>query len=156
MNSLPTGKKSKLVQHRERSSNVLKTIGRTVFALCVVAWMFPSTSAHAVSGYLTSFENAYPAARGSRIDSCSLCHTSIPTRNSFGSAFASAGRSFSPTLAGLDSDGDTYKNGIEIAALTFPGDNRHRPHSASAPALGRRGAWLSARSELLEYRSRQE
>ena len=139
MNSLLTGKK--LVQHHERSRSLLKTIGRTVFALCVVAWMFPSASAHALSGYLSNFETAYPAARGSRIDSCSLCHTSFKGREKSRQRGAAALRavaanhSFSAALAALDSDADTYSNSTEIAALTFPGDKLDHPVAPPADTV---------------------
>jgi len=108
---------------------LIKTFVRTALAVCVVALMFPIASAHALSGYLANFETAYSAAKGTRIDSCNLCHdaATFPVRNSYGTAYASAGHSFSAALAALDSDGDTFSNGAEITALTFPGDKLDKP-----------------------------
>ena len=108
---------------------MIKTFVRTALAVCVVALMFPIASAHALSGYLANFETAYSAAKGTRIDSCNLCHdaATFPVRNSYGTAYASAGHSFSAALAALDSDGDTFSNGAEITALTFPGDKLDKP-----------------------------
>ena len=69
---------------------------------------------------------------GSRIDSCSLCHTaSIPNLNPFGSAYLSAGRNAAALAAvnstTMDSDGDGYSNNAEIVARTFPGDPADHP-----------------------------
>ena len=105
----------------------MKSLRRAILAACVLASMFPIAAAHAVSSYQTSFVTAYPAAKGSKLDSCTLCHTSVPARNSYGTAYANAGHSFSAALAALDSDADTFSNGAEIAALTFPGDKLDKP-----------------------------
>jgi len=127
MNNSMIGNKSQPERRTERSGNLLKSFRRAALAACVVASMFPIASAHALPAYLTNFETAYPAAVGTRIDSCSLCHTVAPTRNNFGTAYATAGHTFSAALAALDSDVDTFSNGTEIAALTFPGDNLDKP-----------------------------
>lgn len=84
--------------------------------------------AEAKSDYLAAFRNEYPAAVGSRIDACSLCHSAVPQLNSYGSAFGGAGREFA-SIEALDSDGDGVLNLAEIGALTFPGD------PADVPAL---------------------
>jgi hypothetical protein len=47
--------------------------------------------AHALPAYLAAFESAYPAAVGSKIDACNLCHSSIPQLNPYGTAFNGAG-----------------------------------------------------------------
>ncbi|HEY5997748.1 MAG TPA: hypothetical protein VI078_00405, partial [bacterium] len=85
------------------------------------------TAAHANGTWYNNFHTAYPAAVGSRIDSCSLCHTaSIPSLNPYGSAYAAAGHNFT-TIAPADSDGDGFANGVEIAAFFFPGDPADHP-----------------------------
>ena len=101
----------------------------TLFGICLAA-MLAATSVHANSGYKAAFEAAYPAAVGSRIDACTLCHTSPPTRNSYGAAFKSAGHNFQAVEA-ADSDGDGFTNLAEITALTFPGNAADNPNSTS-------------------------
>jgi hypothetical protein len=82
--------------------------------------------ADAKSDYLAAFRGEYPAAVGSRIDTCSLCHSAIPQLNPYGSAFSGAGREFA-SIGPLDSDGDDVINLVEISALTFPGDPADLP-----------------------------
>ncbi len=94
-------------------------------AACIVA-----CPASATSSRKAAFEQAYPAAVGSRIDTCTLCHTSPPTRNSYGAAFENAGFNFK-AIESADSDGDGFTNIQEITALTFPGNAADNPNSAS-------------------------
>ena len=135
MNNLMTEQRKTSVRRHERRTIVWNAIRRTAIAAGLLALLLPSSTAYAVSGYLSNFETAYPAALGSRIDSCTLCHTSVPTRNSYGTAWANAGRSFSAALAALDSDADTFSNGAEIAALTFPGNNLDKPVAPPADTV---------------------
>lgn len=85
---------------------------------------------YAKLSYLEAFRSEYPAAAGSRIDTCSLCHSAVPQRNSYGDAYDSANRQFA-SIEGLDSDGDGVPNLAEIEALTFPGDSADVPVLAS-------------------------
>ena len=101
----------------------------TMIGICAAA-LIAASSVHATSGYKASFETAYPAAIGSRIDACSLCHTSAPARNSYGAAFAGAGFNFK-AIESADSDGDGFTNLQEITALTFPGNAADNPNSVS-------------------------
>jgi hypothetical protein len=106
--------------------------GRTMIAgvlLIVALVFFGHGTSYAKSGYKTSFESAYPAAKGSVIDSCTLCHTSTSgsaPRNPYGAAYGSSGRNFK-TIEPVDSDGDGFSNLVEINAKTFPGDNTSYP-----------------------------
>lgn len=88
------------------------------------------TGVSANSNDLSNARSKYPSISGTRLDSCSLCHTSsIPNLNPFGSAYLANGRSttaFGPIEA-LDSDGDGFTNLQEIMALTFPGDPSDAP-----------------------------
>jgi len=80
--------------------------------------------------------------------SCDYCHhtynTQAPhgdilqTLNSYGLAYNSAERNQDAikAIAGTDSDGDGYLNGVEIQALTYPGDARDYPGLVAAPAMG--------------------
>lgn len=109
---------------------------RSIGLIAVLAILaFGVTSAHAVSSYLSNFESTYPVAAGSVIDTCSLCHASLSTyaRNVYGSAFASAGHSFTAIQA-ADSDGDGFSNLAEINAKTFPGDPNSHPAGTPSPA----------------------
>jgi hypothetical protein len=93
---------------------------------------FGARPARAVPGYLSSFEAAYPDATGSRIDACGLCHTNVPKRNAYGTAYAGAGHLFAP-IESADSDGDGFTNLEEIVALTFPGDASDTPAVQPSP-----------------------
>lgn len=76
--------------------------------------------------YQASFTGTYPPAKGSKLDSCNLCHSNLPALNGYGSAWSSAGKSFK-AIEGKDSDGDGATNLAEIQALTLPGDSTSKP-----------------------------
>ncbi len=112
----------------------LRMSAPVVLLACAVI-MLATASAYAVPGYLTSFEGAYPAAAGSRIDACQLCHVNAnpysgSARNAYGSAYSGNGYNFK-TIEPLDSDGDGYTNLAEITALTFPGNAADHPVAAT-------------------------
>ncbi len=102
-------------------------------ALAIVAGVLAmfGGQAHAVSSYLTSFNSQYGTS-GTALDTCNVCHTSPPSRNSYGAAFASNGHSFT-AIANLDSDGDGFTNIAEITARTFPGDANSKPAVTPPP-----------------------
>ncbi len=86
----------------------------------------------ASSGYLAAFKTTYPAS-ASRLESCTLCHTTTPALSSFGSQFAAnlpvgstPDQAFA-AIEALDSDGDGYTNLEELAAGSMPGDLAERP-----------------------------
>jgi MYXO-CTERM domain-containing protein len=95
-------------------------------SLALVILFAAGGTAYAIGPYLDAFVAAYPAANGTRIDTCVLCHpTGAGGRNAFGSDFGSAGlgnHNFNAALEARDSDGDGSTNLAEITALTFPGD----------------------------------
>jgi beta-lactam-binding protein with PASTA domain len=100
------------------------------FLLAVIC-AFP---AFATEAHLTSFGNAYPAAKNSRIGTCTLCHLIAPVRNSYGDAFKTANHSFA-SIEGADSDGDGFSNLAEINALTFPGIPSDKPSASTTGSL---------------------
>jgi hypothetical protein len=100
-----------------------KRIWVIFFALAVTVWSFPD--AHAVSDYLTLF-NARYGTSGTALNSCSVCHTSVPTLNAYGTAYMNSGYNFA-TIESADSDRDTFTNIVEINARTFPGNSASRP-----------------------------
>ena len=110
-------------------------------ALALVILLAAGTAAYAFQSYLTAFEAAYPAAVGSRIDVCVLCHNQASggTRNTYGTDFAAAAignHTFSVALGAANSDGTGGTNNQEIAALTFPGDaNDPAPVDNTAPVV---------------------
>jgi hypothetical protein len=80
------------------------------------------------------------------LGSCQWCHevfgythphkgTLDQTLNSYGRAYLVAGRSIAAVNAieGGDADGDGYANGVEIAAVRFPGDAADDPSKVAAP-----------------------
>ena len=107
-------------------------LGGAIFLLNRVITASANTSDYAL------IRDTYPNIIDSRIDSCSLCHTSsVPLLNPYGSAYAGLGRDNPASLhmiEELDSDGDGYTNIAEIDALTFPGNASDWPHAAINPA----------------------
>jgi hypothetical protein len=81
------------------------------------------------------------------LGSCQWCHevfgythphkgTLDQTLNSYGRAYLVAGRNIAAVNAieGGDADGDGYANGVEIAAVRFPGDAADDPSKVAAPS----------------------
>jgi len=97
-------------------------------ALFMVALLlFGYGTAYAETAYKTSFENTYPAAKGSPIDACTLCHPSgSGPRNPYGTAYGNSGHNFK-TIESLDSDGDTFSNITEIKDWSNPGVATSKP-----------------------------
>ena len=119
------------MNERSNLSWGIKTAIKAIFItgslvlLVVVYTLSRTTGASANSNDLSNAVSAYPSISGTRLDTCTLCHTSsIPNLNPFGSAYKNAGRSTSAfaSIASSDSDGDGFSNVTEIMALTFPGD----------------------------------
>ena len=105
-----------------------------VFHVAAVALLLATAGvAEARSGYLSDFNAKYGTA-GTKLDSCDTCH--VPgghTRNPYGldvEAKILAGQTAAAAITSvdpLDSDGDTYANGVEAMARTFPGDPSDKP-----------------------------
>jgi hypothetical protein len=113
---------------KEEFMNGIKNEKRRRLVLAIVITVCAVATAYALPAYLANFESTYSTAKGSSIDTCSLCHASLSTyaRNPYGLAFAANGRSF-PAIESLDSDGDGFTNIQEINAKTFPGDPNSKP-----------------------------
>ena len=91
-------------------------------------------TASAASSDYALMLGTYPNLSGSRIDSCSLCHTSAPLLNAYGAAYKALGRGNANSfhmIEALDSDGDGFTNIQEINALTFPGNAADFPQAAT-------------------------
>lgn len=106
-----------------------------IWIIAFVAMLLVVPQVMARPSYLSTFESTYPAAAGSRIDACNLCHKSPEggdARNPYGLSFASSGRKFA-AIENIDSDKDGYTNIQEIRSLTFPGDVNDHPTLPSPP-----------------------
>lgn len=110
-------------------------VGFIVVLLAAVTWgvLRQPKPVQARSNFLTAFVTAYPAAAGTKLNSCQLCHTaSMPARNSYGDDFAGHGHTFQ-AIEALDSDGDGWSNLAEISAATWPGDRNDHPAAGATP-----------------------
>jgi len=95
-------------------------------ALVMLACMLLPYPASAKPEFLGFFLEEYPAAVGTRLESCNVCHIVPPTRNPYGKDYNLSGRFF-PAIESTDSDGDGFDNLAEITALTFPGNPEDFP-----------------------------
>ncbi len=118
----------------------IKFVLMVVSSLTIVAgmtWFIQSTTVKAYLPDMSSAQSRYPTIVGSRIDSCSLCHTSAPSLNPYGAAYKAAGRNPGALAAiePLDSDGDGFTNLQEIVALYFPGNPTDHPPAVTATTI---------------------
>jgi hypothetical protein len=112
--------------------------------LLLIAWLAHPVTVIANTTDLGRFTTKYTNAAGTKLDSCSTCHTSPPSLNAYGMAYRDNGRSTAALTAiePLDSDGDTWTNLQEIQALTYPGNAADHPAgvptatSTVAPTVG--------------------
>ncbi len=105
-----------------------KTMG-IICCVVFVAMLLLVPQVMARPNYLLKFESTYPAAAGSRINVCNLCHNSPSggdARNSYGLSYALTGNNFA-AIENTDSDGDGWTNLQEIKSLTFPGNATDHP-----------------------------
>jgi hypothetical protein len=128
----------------------------------LASYVLAAYSSHQNDQDVNNFLTVYPFARTTKLDDCSLCHPGgkvgsksygscdychityglqlphgqIPL-NGYGQAYKNAGRSQNAlrNIEGVDSDGDTYNNLMEISALSFPGDNKDYPGLTPAPVV---------------------
>lgn len=107
-----------------------RVLGAIALIAAVVGVLALGNRASATNAIMDDFTTAYPATAGTALDSCSTCHTSVPTLNSYGLAVRSSGFDFAG-IGGLDSDGDGFSNLQEIQALTKPGDASDHPPVAT-------------------------
>ncbi|TAN40055.1 MAG: hypothetical protein EPN25_09110 [Nitrospirae bacterium] len=125
-----------------------------IVLLAAVLVMGAFGSSFAVSSYVNSFSSAYPGSASSSF-SCSLCHTSPPTRNAYGAAWAAAGHNFR-SIESQDSDTDTFTNLAEINAGTNPGNSTSKPATPPPPAACTSfmySAWSACQSNNTQSRT---
>jgi hypothetical protein len=111
------------------------------------------------------------------LTACNFCHlvqhpdatltgqptTYADTLNPYGAAYKAAGRTRAAltSIDSSDSDGDTFNNGVEIAALKYPGDPASKPGQPNAPqkllslaqlkAMTNHSEFLLANSQKQQY-----
>jgi hypothetical protein len=107
-----------------------KEMTKTLFTVLVVValGMGFSDIAHAKDAYQPLFNTKYGTA-GSVLNTCTVCHTAVPTRNAYGTAYGNNAHDFT-AIEPLDSDGDGFSNLAEITARTFPGNATSKPSTS--------------------------
>ena len=105
-----------------------------------------AVTAVASTCYLPAAEAKYPSIRGTRLDSCDLCHKpgAIPAVNNYGYDFGYSSHNFA-TVESWDSDADGYRSITEIQALTMPGNKASFPGAGTAPTATRTAAPAATR-----------
>ena len=103
-----------------------------VAAVIAIAVAAIPGNADAKPPFLATF-NAKYGTTATRLNTCSVCHTTVPALNAYGNAFKNkwkSGLSVGQALGAiqpLDSDRDTFTNIREIRARTFPGRKASHP-----------------------------
>ncbi|NNC91184.1 MAG: c-type cytochrome [Acidimicrobiia bacterium] len=107
---------------KARAIASLTLVATIAIALLVV--LGDGAAAKDKDDFLPTFRATYPAAAGTRLDSCSLCHFTNSNgkwdENQYAEDFEEADKDFAAVQA-LDSDGDGFTNYQEIQAGTLPG-----------------------------------
>jgi mono/diheme cytochrome c family protein len=121
--------------HRRRIELAILLAALTALGFGV---LLSAPHAGAKQKFMSGFAQAYPAAAGTPLDSCLLCHTDPvhpgeDNLNNYGEDWEDGDfgdKDYLATrLVNRDSDGDGVPNGQEILQLSLPGD----PSSSTAP-----------------------
>ena len=107
----------------------MKSLFRYASALFLATILLRPAGAGATSGYRDSWLSTYPSAcqtLKSAAANCTLCHTSVPTLNPYGSDLLGR-RTTMTTTNNFDSDGDGKTNIVEIEACFLPGNPASTP-----------------------------
>ncbi len=128
---------------KARAIASLTLVGTLTVALLLVL----GNRAEAKERFLDDFRQTYPAAVGTRLDGCSLCHFTTSNgkwdENQFAGEYEEADKSFT-AIQSLDTDGDGFSNYQEIQAGTFPGDASDNPNTYVPPQAGSGAAVFEA------------
>ena len=112
--------------------------GAAVLAILALFLFNNPKAVHATPNELGYAEEQYPFIVGTKLDSCTLCHTEVGSYlfNLYGQAYndqmGSASERFL-AIENLDSDGDGFTNIQEIKAGTSPGDPNDHPIASLFP-----------------------
>jgi hypothetical protein len=119
----------------------------SVYLFVIVYTLLTTTKGLANTPDINNARTKYPNIVGTKLDSCSLCHTSnIPGLNPYGQDYKANGRNMAAlgAIEPIDSDKDSFTNIREIMAVTFPGDasdfpktNTSTPPATSLPTATR-------------------
>jgi hypothetical protein len=109
--------------------SVLAAVVACVAITLILLGLTQPMPALASSAHLFTARALYPHLVGTRLDSCSLCHTAyLPLLNYYGLTLWAYDHNFE-AIEPYDSDGDGWSNLDELLALTNPGDPYDRPGS---------------------------
>lgn len=119
-----------------------------MLGIALALWFQTPPPVQAESNFQKEFLTHYPAARGTALDNCQLCHSQGSALNSYGRDFAALGHSVQG-VEWLDSDRDGFTNRAEILRGALPGDTasqpadapRDAPPQAAPPALPEAGVY---------------
>ncbi|MCU0691688.1 MAG: hypothetical protein MUF54_09825 [Polyangiaceae bacterium] len=147
----------------------------TAFPLTVGTRLDDCQTCHASATYTYESDGATKSTSKNACDNCHLLQHPSPdflepqpskyadTLNSFGAAYAAAGRSADAlrAIAANDSDRDGFSNQEEIDALKYPGDPASKPGQPAAPsrlfavdelkAMGAHSEFMLANSHKQQY-----
>lgn len=128
--------------HYDLTRSLLPLIGvvcaAAILVLAAIVLLDRPKTVHATPNELGYAEQQYPFIVGTKLDSCTLCHTEVGSYlfNPYGQAYndqlGSAPERFQ-AIENLDSDGDGSTNIQELKAGTSPGDPNDHPVSARPP-----------------------
>jgi mono/diheme cytochrome c family protein len=122
----------------DRGQRILLTSALAAILVLGATFLLLVPQADAKQKFMSGFAQAYPAAAGTALDSCLLCHTDPAhpresNLNNYGADWEDGDFGdkdyLAPNLVNRDSDGDGVPNGQEILQLSLPGD----PSSNTAP-----------------------
>jgi len=102
-----------------------KIIRTFLLVLAITVGIFGIAWGH--SDYLERFNDKY-GTRGTQLDACTTCHTTIPNLNPYGEDFRDNGSDFD-AIEQKDSDDDGFSNIDEINVRSLPGDSEDVPSS---------------------------
>ncbi|MDF1597716.1 MAG: c-type cytochrome [Acidimicrobiia bacterium] len=115
---------------KARAAALFTLVG--ILAAAIVFVLGDGADAKPQPGFLPAFEDTYPAAIGSRIDSCVLCHNIVGDEyklNDYAKQWKED-ENFT-AINNLDADDDGYTNIVEINAHTFPGNAADNPSTVT-------------------------
>jgi hypothetical protein len=112
----------------------------TIVSILLFFFMQQPKTVHATPNEMGYTEDQYPFIVGTKLDSCTLCHTEVGSYlfNPYGQAYndqiGSPAEDFK-AIEKIDSDGDGYTNIQEIKAGTNPGDPKDHPQTTRSPNI---------------------
>lgn len=105
---------------------------KNICALLLAVAMTAGTlsTAWGLSDFLEKFNDKY-GTRGTALDTCTTCHSTVPSLNPYGEDYRDNGSDFD-AIEQKDSDDDGFSNIDEIYARSLPGDSGDVPSSGDS------------------------